>query len=376
MYNVDLIKTGFDGLVGIRQNVDPLGVQLTDLITSSSGLWIDGAHPLLTIDNLESIAPQFDLIDPAQAAINIAFTSWLKAKFEDSTIKAIQDWLSKKSNLGTANNLLANPKLYSTTGSVLNTITNTSKVVGFEFIPIREKSISVTINEIGLQLSANQTLNVKLFEAELTAPVQTASIIYTGGGGSVQWETVNWVLNGEKSYWIVYDQADLTGTAINGIYDHTAQSRGTAKQPNEKYFSATPFNVEAANTTSIWDIRDNVFTSSSNYGLNFKITAECDYTQFIIEQKDLFKEIAWLRIGMDLLREMAFNPSSRVNRNESNIDRSQLIYEIDGDSQGRTRFSLNGRYESALSSIQFDSTGIEKTCLPCRRRGIRIKSLG
>lgn len=375
MYNVDLIKAGFENLVGVRQNVDPDGWQLTALTTSSSGLWLDGVHPLLTIDNLISIAPEFDLIDPAQVAINTAFTAWLKNKLEDSTIKAIQDWITSKAKLRTSNNLLSNPKIYNGAGSIFDTITSTGRIVGREFIPIREKSITLTIRKIGLQLSANQSLDIKLFDSENTSPLETETIVYIGEG-SVQWLDVNWTLEGGKTYWVAYDQDDLTGDAINGVYDHTAINHGVIKQPNDKYFFSTPFNVDAVDVSSVWDIKDNQHTVSENYGLNFDVCVECDYTQFVIDQKDLFKDIVWLRQGMDLLRELMYNPESRINRNESNIDRLDVRYELDGDSQGRAEFSVNGRYRAALEAIQLDTTGISKVCLPCRRRGVRFKSLG
>jgi hypothetical protein len=51
MYSVSEIKSGLIGLIGWRQNVDITGVQLTDLTTTTSGLYFNDEHPLLTFDN-------------------------------------------------------------------------------------------------------------------------------------------------------------------------------------------------------------------------------------------------------------------------------------------------------------------------------------
>jgi hypothetical protein len=131
-----------------------------------------------------------------------------------------------------------------------------------------------------------------------------------------------------------------------------------------------------ANANNLWDLARNNFTVETNYGLNLSLDARCDYTDFIVDQKTLFKTLISLQVGMDLLREIAFNPQSRINRNEANVTRSQLLYEIDGDTQGRNDFSVLGRYKKALEAIQFDTTGIDKTCLPCRRQAIRHKAIG
>lgn len=374
MYNANTLKTELIGLIGWKQNADPSGWQLTDLTTSSSGLWFNGVHPLLTIDNLISICPRFDIIDSDSAAINTAFTKWLKEKTEDHIVKAIELWFTQKANLRTASNLLERNRLFSSTGNNSELIVSSGKIVGFQVDPIREQSIIASISSFSLHLTANQVLNVHLFKSGQAAPMQTESVDYTEAG-SVQWFDVDWQLDGEGSYWLAYDQSDLVGSAIDGIRDFAINYSGFQTFPTAKYFKIAAFNADVDDSV-LWDLSKNQYTTSTNYGLNLKLDVQCDYTQFIIDQQLIFKNVIALWVGMELLRELAFNSSSRINRNESNISSLQVLHAIDGDTQGRNDLSLSKQFKDGLNAIQFDTTGIEKTCLPCRKRGIRNKVIG
>lgn len=375
MYNASTIKTELIGLAGWRQNADSAGWQLTDMLTSSSGLWFNGVHPMLTIDNLISIAPRFQDVDPTQSVINTAFTTWLKRKTEDAIVKAVEDWVAKKVVVMTAGTLLSNNTLYEATGNLANLQANNGKIVGLEVVPQRSKNVIVKINQIGVQFNTNQTVRIYLFKSGRLTEVNHTDIVYTGAG-AVQWATVDWELSGEGSYFIAYNEDDITGQAINGVTDHTAMSAGVATLPAGRFFRTTAFQVSHDDPTALWDLRENGYSYDTNFGLNLKTSVRCDYTNFIVEQKDLFKTLITLRVGMDLLREIAFNPESRINRNAENVTRAQLLFEIDGDSQGRKDFSILGQYQKALETIEFDTTGIDKICLSCRKRSIQFRSVG
>jgi hypothetical protein len=201
------------------------------------------------------------------------------------------------------------------------------------------------------------------------------AIDYTGDG-SVQWETISWQLLGEGSYLLAYDERAITGNAINGVRDFTVNNAGLTEFPTGRHYKATAFSAIADDLSELWSIDGQSYTTATNYGLNVAFDVQCDYTAFIIAQKQLFKMVVALRVAMKLLREIAFNPQARVNRNEGNVTRAQILFEIDGDTQGASSFSLLGKYERALKSIHFDDSNIDKVCLPCRRRGIRWKAKG
>ena len=355
MYNASLLKSGLIGLIGWRQNIDPSGTQLTSLTTGTSGMFFNDEHPLLTFENIESVAPKFDdITTPTQT-----FTGWLQAKTEAGIIRAIDAWISKKFAVKTARNLLERNQLYYTTGSQQDLITMGTDVCGIEVQPTRSRNISMTIEQVGIQFDTDQTVTVRLFDATLNTEVDNQVISYTGNGG-LQWT-------------VVYDQASITGNAINGVYDHTVNNTSIASSGSNRYYTATPFEV-AGSVASLWNIENNSYTSTQNYGLNLRVNIQCDYTDFILEQKELFKTVIGKQVAIDMLREMAYNPNIRANRNESNMSTTQILYEIDGDSQGKDG-GMRHQLDEAIKNLSIDFEGIDKICLPCKKYSIRMKAI-
>jgi hypothetical protein len=377
MFNIGTLKTELINLVSWQQNVDATGWQITDtdLLTPTSGMYFNGVHPMLSFDNVRSIAPDFDVLHPADsAARNTAFSAWLRDKTEQGIAMAMHNWFNSKMTMLTANNLLEQTELFKGAPGAVELEPNAGRVVGLQITPTRQKSIKTTIRRISVQFTENQTITIKLFKSGTMAPVKTVDVVYAGSGG-VQWETVDWELEPEGTYLIAYDQDDTIGNAINGIYDYTfASQRHT--WPNGRYFGTVGFNVAAAGVAVLWGLDDTEHTVDTNYGLNLDVDVQCDYTDFIVSQKHLFANVIRLHVGWLMLKEIAYNPEMNVNRNAANEMRTNLLFDINGDTQGKDGFSVYGQLKQAIEAVQFDTTGIEKICLPCRRRSARIRSIG
>jgi len=410
MYSPAQIKSGLIGLVGWRQNYDPSGTQLSSLTTSTSGLYFNDEHPLLNIENLLSIAPEFDKLDTPTAwdsgtsyvvgdlvslsgtnyratagstnqtppdpdywEVYDAFTAWLKEKTEAGIVRAIDTWLAKKFFLNTGRNLLERKQLLEVAGNLNDKDTNNARVAGLEVLPQRSRNLSIEIEAIGLQFDTSQTITVHLFSSTQGAVVDSQAVTYATGG-ALQWETVNWTLSGAGAHYIVVDQSSITGQSINSVYEHANACGSVAQLPAGKFFLATAFDVSGG-VASLWNLDNMSYTASTNYGLNLRLNVQCDFTTLILEQKSLFQTIISKQVAIDLLRELAFNPTSRINRHEANISREALLYEIDGDSRGTRPGGLRKQLDDAIESIQFDETEIDKYCLPCRRRAVKYKAV-
>lgn len=403
MYNVASLKAGLIGLVGWRQNELLTGVQLTEMTTSSSGLWYNDQHPLLSFENLESMAPDFaKLTYPAwSAAVSYAvgakvslsgtlyiaiasslnqtppnatywaiyspFTAWLKERTEAGIILTVEDWISRKFEVKTAKSLIDRKQVFMTAARNTGTDENQGKTVGFEFHPMASRNQVLLIEKIGVRLTANQTLTVKLFSSAQPAALYTQAITYTGAGGE-QWQEVNWEVPSGPAYYIVYEQAGLTGVSVNGVNSDTADLEQWPTYPFVRGLSLCAFSVEAGAST-LWDISKNGYTTATNYGLNFRLNVKCDYTNFLLEQKDLFKALIAKGVAMSMLRELAYNPTTRVNRHEGTRSRENILYEIDGNPQGRFT-GLKADYEKLMKTAEFDDSNMDPICLPCRRMGV------
>lgn len=387
MYNVSEIKAGLIGLIGWRQNPDAAGTQLTGLTSTVSGLYYNDQHPHLTHDNLLSIAPDYSQQYALQADRNTAYTAWLQEKTEAGILAALDAWIGLKFQNRTARNLLERETLFdAAAGCKLDT--NSSKVAGLEFVPTRSRSLKVTLEKFAVQFSENCTVTVYLYQSNVQEAVQSQEVTYTGNGGA-QWVTVNWELDGTGSYLLCYDQAENpTIQSVNSTRDNTHLRGGITTFPCGRFFQARAFSVSALETEGIPDleigndfivagdtekffaIEDLNYTLDTNFGLNVKLNVKCDYTELILDQKDLFRTLIAKQVAMNLLREIALNPNAKINRNQANVDSRAILYEIDGDTQGR-KGGIKHDFEQALNAIQFDTTGIDKVCLPCRRRGVK-----
>lgn len=345
--------------MGWRQNPDAAGTQLdAALIASSSGLYFNDIHPLLTHDNIESVAPSFSGFD---------FDAWLQQKTEAGIIRAVEDWITSKFPTRTAKSLLESKQLYVSGGSHIED-TNNGDLVGLEIVPARQRDVKLEIEQIGIILTEAQTVTVYLYQSGSPTAIQSQAITYSAAN-TLQWETVNWEVDAAGIYWLVYDQGAISGTSINTAKDFSEKWRGAITVPLGKFADCTPFS-NAGSLPISWQAINNSYVVASNYGLNIRYNVKCDYTDFIIRHKNMFKGLIAKRVAMDLLRELAYNPHSRVNRHESNATLTNILYEVDGDSQGRAG-GLKNDYMEELKSLQMDQTGINELCLPCARRGVK-----
>lgn len=405
--NIETIKSELLGLNGYKQSKNPNGEQLVALTTSLTGMFYNNEHPMLTLENLYSVAPDessfvyptFDGVkvdyavddivndgsdnlyiriktDPAAQPLSntefwspyTSFTWWLKEKTEAGIVQAVTDWYSRKSRLMTAKNLLSMEMPFFDGGDFDDLQDKTNKVVGQCIAPRFSGSVIMRITQVSIQMDTNQTVEVKLFRRGIKAAIKTESLLYIGDGG-VQWFDVDWSLEGGAYYYVGYDESVILGNAIN-VYKSNPPTSCNG------YYGISSF-AAISDFSEMWTESNTVYNSSTNYGINYKLDVGCDYTKFIVNQKDLFKTIIVKRVAISLLLELIHNSNSLVNRNMATVNKERLMYEIDGDTQATpgNNKSLREQYEEAMNAIQFDTTGIDKVCLPCRIRSVSYRSV-
>lgn len=191
MIRISEIQEKLLHLVGWRQNYDSNSVIISESLTETeSGMYYQDAHPLLTLENLSCIAPDFKntsypihsteeaykkgtivtlediyykAIQDVPIDINITdieywaetnlFSEWLETKTKASITKAINRYINEKISKGTYKALCEKKTLFDGTGRIYDVIKNKKNLVGFEIVPIRSKGVTTKINRIGLQFS-------------------------------------------------------------------------------------------------------------------------------------------------------------------------------------------------------------------------------
>lgn len=404
MYNAAQIKAGFLDLIGWRPEFPGAPPQQpVGLLTSQTGLYYNDQHPLLTYANLRSIAPDFSLYTAADWDIATAyvtgdivkndgttyrataastgeeppnedyweevhwFAEWLQEKTEAGILRAVEDWIAAKFEQRSAKTLLSADRLFPHQAAGREADANEGRLAGIEIIPSASDNMVLKVHQISLTLTEAQTVTVKLYASNQAGPLQTKELTYIEGY-TEQWFDLDWDLPAGPVYFIAYSQAAISGNSVNGLELWDVQDL----QKHKRFF-ASPFTADA-DGSSLWDAKQNRYSASTNYGVNLRLSVRCDYTRFLLTQGDVLKGLIAKSVAMGLLRELAYNPQSRVNRNESNISVTQMLYEIDGDSQGRPG-GLKAQYEAELKAARFDMENIDRDCLPCRKSGVKYRTV-
>lgn len=404
MYDATQIKAGFLDLIGWRAEFPGTPPQQpVGLLTSSSGLYYNDQHPLLTYPNLRSIAPDFSLYTAAAWDIATAyetgdlvtsggstwralqgntgqtpaegdywtevhfFAEWLKEKTEAGILRAVEDWIAAKFEQRSAKTLLSADRLFPHQAAGREADANEGRLAGIEIIPSTSDNMVLKLHQISLTLTEAQTVTVKLYASNQAAPIQSKALTYIEAY-TEQWFDLDWELPAGPVYYVAYSQSAISGNSVNGLEWWDVQDL----QKHKRFF-ASPFTADT-DGTALWNAKQNRYSASTNYGLNLRMSVRCDYTRFLLTQGDVLKGLIAKSVAMGLLRELAYNPQSRVNRNESNISVTQMLYEIDGDSQGRPG-GLKAQYEAELKAARFDMENIDRDCLPCRKSGVKYRTV-
>lgn len=440
MYRVNEIKAALLHLVGWQQNYDTSEFTIADSLTQSdTGLYFQQAHPLLTLQNLRSIAPNFDSPKPdvikneypTYSITNLYkandrcsyngktyratsetlgdspdggspweehdyFSEWLEDKTVGSILKAVSEYVNRKMSTGGANKLLESKCLFDGAGRLVDTIANQKALAGFEIVPVRGRGVTTKINRIGLQFTKAGAITLYLFHSSSSAPIKTIELTITKPN-TMQWFTVADLYlpyvsdtnDAGGSWYLMYNQSELAEDmkAISKDRDWSKEPCSGCSaleysnwQAWSRYLEVHPFKVSNFVEDDIlglqlWDIQNNLYTLTTNYGLNLEVTVECDITDYIIAQKGIFKDIIQYQVAVDFLREMAYNPNVRINRNALNITKADILYELDGDSTSLKKSGLAYKLDLAHNAIAFNTRGIDRICLPCKTGGIKYRTV-
>lgn len=433
MIRYDVVCKALRNVVGWDQSFDPAKKVDLDLLESESGLTFQGAHPLVTLDNIISTIPE-DFVfkypswdgsvsyhkgDIVRISDNSTWRAnndntgvepstsedWDKYNFlsdylrvftDNSIKKAIQNFLQMKQLTQETRSLLERRTFFDGSARLKATISPAHRLVGMEIIPVRSMGVTMKINKIGLQMvGATGRIKLYLFHSSQSEPIKTIEAEYTNTSGAFQWFSFDdlylpYISEGTDaggSWYLCYNQDELPFgmEALNVSKDWSREPCGTCNigsveswREITKYMQISPFCLSAPSSFSdnplMWDVEEMVYTPGSNYGINCEVSVECDLTDFIISQRAMFANVIQKQVAKDLLHMMAMNPSVRVNRNQANVSRMDLLFEIEGNTSGRAT-GLAYELKEAFRALSFDTKGLDRICLTCHNGGVRYRSV-
>lgn len=432
MIRIADIQNALLPLVGWHQDYDPQQ-QIDETLThSESGLYYQDAHPLMTLQNIRSIMPDGFKFQYEEWNTQRKYVKGEKCRYNDVVYKALEDnedqqpdsseawevfdmvsdfitqqtlsgiaqtvqtFLQIKGLLKESKSLLERRTFFDGAGRLTNYQQPQGKLVGFEINPVRSMGVTAKVERIGLQMTgATGVVRVYLFHSSQVDPIYVQDLEFTKENGGFQWfDMKDWYMpyiseknNSGGSWYLVYNQNDLPENmlAINVAKDWSREpcmtcNAGSVEAWREltKYLMISPFKVDALETFAeypeMWDIESNIYTNTANYGLNVEVSVACDLTQFIIDQRAMFATVLQRQLAYQLLRTMAMNPDVRTNRNQSNVSQQGILYELDGNPQGRAT-GLGYELKKAYEALDLDTRDIDRICLTCRPIGVRYRTV-
>lgn len=422
MFDAEIIKSEMLGLVGWKQNPDPAGRQIgSELLKSDSGIFFQQQHALIKHDNLISSAPEFDrrvyppydnskayvigdiVIESTKLYRAIAagtgnpvtnttyweeflpYHDWLKDLTETGILKAINDWVAIKIGNGSAKSIISYDRLYKGTKSYSSVVENDNNFVFHELKVSRSNNIRIKIPKIAFEFDATGTFNVLLFHSESDTPIRQMAITYAQAR-TKQWfdlvdtttvagESLPFILSGSGSYYIGYNQFQ-SGQA-RAISGDNLQYSDVRLPVNCKEIGNLEIKTGkvAGPINNLWDIDTHTDGGSETFGMDLALSAYCDYTDFLVENRMIFRELIAKATAIVLIEQMAFNPYVKDNKHTKNIDKTYAEYVLSGDAKSPRPSGLKHEYKQALEAVMFDKNSIDSVCLPCRDSGISYSSI-
>ena len=428
------IQSALAALVGWEQSYNPANEIDDSLTQSESGLTFQGAHPLVTLENIRAIMPddwgyQYPEwsagtayaagakvshngkiwqaqsastgAEPAEGAAEWAvynmLSDYLRRLTANGINTAIQTFLQEKQLTQETRSLLERRTFFDGAARLQAIIDPRSKIVGFEIVPVRAMGVTTKIERIGLQMRGGTgKVRLYLFHSSQFAPMQVIDLNFTNTNGGFQWFTpadpiyLPYIDTGNDAggaWFLCYNQNDLPDgmRALNVSKDWSVEPCQTCLggsiegwRQMTKYMQVSPFAVNApegfADDPEMFDIGELSYTNTMNYGLNCEVSVGCDITDFIISQRGIFASVVQKQVAVNALRTMAMNPDVRVNRNQVNVTRDEILYEVDGNPQGRAS-GLGYELRQAYKALSLDTRGLDRICLQCNNHGVKYRGV-
>ena len=438
MIRLQDIQTALMNVVGWQQDYNPQNQIDPSLCESESGLTFQGAHPLCTLANVRAIMPDDYLFKYPNWKNNDAYAIGAKVKHQNKiwiakaanagsepadnnpdwaeynmvsdfvrqlTINgintAVQTFIQEKQLQQETRNLLERRTFFDGAARLQATIDPTGKIVGFEIVPVRSMGVTTKIERIGLQMiGATGKVKLYLFHSSQVAPMRTIELDFTNTKGGFQWFTPNEPIylpyipgtdgdgnDAGGAWFLCYNQNELPAgmQALNVSKDWSVEPCQTCLggsieswRQMTKYLQVSPFSIHApldfTEYPEMFDIGQIGYTNTMNYGMNVEISVGCDLTDFIISQRQIFATVIQKQVAANVLRTIAMNPDVRVNRNQVNVTRDELLYELDGAPQGRAT-GIGYELKQAYRALSIDTRGLDRICLQCNNHGVKYRTV-
>ena len=327
---LEKIVTELEDTVRFNQSLNPQIPQLDTTLTEPTTARLM-YHALLTNENLDAIAPNFDSYAPAPSpTLDNLFSDWLAERRRQAIRTVVMDVYNGKKAMGKQREQLSDLAYYDGVGSIADRIIPKGRLVGFEFELLNNNNIEMLLTRVSTQFDTVQNpLTLRLFHTDLEDQLEQFELDVSVPI-SVLWHDINYTIkyrDFDKNlvggrYYLVYDENELAGQAINKRLTFGRRPCGSCSRYNLSAYNKISQYTDVrtifvgqgqrpADVTKMWDVKRMSYTVDTNWGLNFAFTNGCDLTEFFIDRKRVFGDTVSKQLIVDLLTEL--NNTTRSN---------------------------------------------------------------
>lgn len=416
MFKISDLNACFSGLVGFKQSSTPgYPIINNSLSKSDSGLYVEGAHPLITQENIYAVAPEFDgFTYPAwvagvypknyivtsntkkyKAIQNVSndigepstastywkqidpYNDWLETLYNESINDLAFALINYKKIAGVGKSLIQSLKIYEGFGTLSSKIIKRDRFVGWELYLKNIENIMIEINKLGLQAdTAQPNFNLYIYHSSQNEYLKKIELNFNKPS-SFEWKELQDVIlnfystnhDTDGVFYIGYYESELQGQAITREMNLSAAPCAGCDKFNIDSFNkwSKTMKLQAISIDSDYLNEDkNLFDTSkvkrhydTNFGMNMAITIKCDLTDFFCAHKMLFADALQKQIALNLLNKMAF--STKINVLSDKV-RGLAMAELDEREESG---SFKQIYIKSLKALNIDFSGFNHECLPC-----------
>jgi len=377
MFVNDDIKQGFSEMIGAYQSPSGFPQLESDIVNSEYGHYLQDMHPFFTHENF------YNCINGLKESNDVLYSDYFRRRFQFAYVSSVRSVVQRKLSAMAAGHTVINKlMLYDGRGNS-ETIAKRNRFVGFK-IYLTKQNLQFVLNSFAVQLSAAQTLNIYIYQANKEDAVAIIPMVYASPMAMQQQLVADVKLSvglTNNEYIIGYYESDLTGYAIRRDIDLIKMSPSCCNnnsysfwQKYNKFVNVRTFYVEEefldVDKKFTWNVGKEMITNNTNYGLNLQFSILCNITDLVIQQKSLFVELVKQMLTVQLLKDLVL---TQQNNSVANFMRGQVGRETFNEFMKPEETKL----KALLEETALDVSSLDSVCLPnsFARRKVKTGSL-
>jgi len=348
MINVAKIQDSLIGLIGFKQPFNPdYAIVNAGNLSSSSGYFVTD-NPYAKI---EYIKDNQDYVSISDENFNLVLNQLKQSAISNVVNQVFSEYDFIDRNL-----------LFKNASRKVNTETLPIGFVGYRIQVGKTKNVAFKLNRVLLDFEGTGTIKLLLWNTAKLEVLESKEIEITTDHQEV---VLDWILDNSKDtykgdYYIGYNTQDLTVLPYRRDYEN-----GNVMS-SFKYLCIEQIAVPNHDSETLFDV-STYDGLSEDTGLNFDISIFDDYTDFVINNKQLFARAIQLDCQIQCIQLYLSSLRSNLNQSMSAQLYEKIMIELEGTSSESLikvkglKNQLIGEITSIRNEIQKIKIGVKKS---------------